>query len=90
MNIQISVILLCFIPTVTFACANHVNTSIPHIYDKDAYFEAVDMQSSNKVKSISLDDILSGEIAPSQKTVQKNKFLAYYQKNVLSKDPTAD
>lgn len=79
-----SLLLLTLISSNVLACANHFGTTIPHIYDEEVFLNAVDKQKS-EIKTLTLEDMLSGVAAASPEIEKKNKFMAYYKNNVLNK-----
>lgn len=77
------ILLLSFISSKVLACADHFNTSVPHINDEAAFLNAVAKQKTD-IKMLTLEEMLNGA-ATSPEAEQKSKFMTYYKKNVLSK-----
>lgn len=77
-------LLLTLISCNVLACANHFGTTVPHIYDEESFFVAVEKQKS-EIKTLTLEDMLNGAAAASPETEKKNQFMEYYKNNVLNK-----
>ena len=84
-----SLLFLSLLSGQALGCANHFGTTVPHIYDHDSYLSAVENQV-DEVKEMTLEEMLNGAAAPSLETERKNKFLEYYNKNVLAKRKTKE
>lgn len=84
MNRTTLLLITALMPVSALACGSHFGTSVPHIYDEEHFLLAVDKQADT-IKELSLEEMLNGAVAPSPEVEQKNKFMEYYQNNVLNK-----